>query len=40
MAFDGPAIVETTGTTIVIRPGDRAELDPYGNLHIHLETAA
>jgi N-methylhydantoinase A len=40
MTFDGPAIVETTGTTIVIRPGDRAELDPYGNLHIHLEATA
>ena len=40
MAFGGPAIVETTGTTIVVRPGDRAELDPYGNLHIHLEARA
>jgi hypothetical protein len=32
--------VETTGTTVVIRPGDRAEMDSYGNLHIHLEATA
>ncbi|SHJ28179.1 hydantoinase/oxoprolinase family protein [Wenxinia saemankumensis] len=36
MAFDGPAIVEDPGTTIVIHPGNRVELDAYRNIHIHL----
>jgi N-methylhydantoinase A len=36
MAFDGPAIVETAGSTVVVHPGDRARLDEYGNLHIEL----
>jgi N-methylhydantoinase A len=39
MAFDGPAIVESSGTTVVVRPGDRARMDDYGNLHIDLESA-
>jgi N-methylhydantoinase A len=39
MAFRGPAIVETSGSTIVIRPGDDARMDAYGNLHIELRTA-
>jgi N-methylhydantoinase A len=34
MAFDGPAVVETAGSTVVVHPGDRARLDEYGNLHI------
>ena len=33
-AFDGPAIVETSGSTIVVHPGDQATLDDYGNLVI------
>jgi N-methylhydantoinase A len=36
MAFDGPAIIETAGSTIVVHPGDAARLDEYGNLHIEL----
>ena len=36
MAFAGPAIVETTGTTVVVHPGDEAHVDEYGNLHIDL----
>jgi N-methylhydantoinase A len=40
MAFTGPAIVETSGTTVVVRPGDRVRVDEYGNLHIELGTGA
>jgi N-methylhydantoinase A len=40
MTFAGPAIVETPGTTVVMRPGDEARMDEYGNLHIHVGTAA
>ena len=37
MSFDGPAIVETSGTTIVIHPSNRVQVDEYGNIHIQLE---
>ncbi|MEC9243799.1 hydantoinase/oxoprolinase family protein [Nitratireductor rhodophyticola] len=37
MTFTGPAIVEDPGTTTVIHPGNRVEVDGYGNLHIHLK---
>jgi len=37
MGFDGPAIVETSGTTVVVHPGNRLEVDDYGNLVIALE---
>lgn len=40
MAFGGPAIVETAGATVVMRPGDEARMDEYGNLHIDVGTAA
>ncbi|TDL75122.1 hydantoinase/oxoprolinase family protein [Palleronia sediminis] len=36
MSFAGPAIVEDPGTTIVIHPGNRVEIDAYRNTHIHL----
>ncbi|WP_349358379.1 hydantoinase/oxoprolinase family protein [Stappia sp.] len=36
MTFSGPAVVEDPGTTTVIHPGNRVEVDGYGNLHIHL----
>jgi N-methylhydantoinase A len=32
MGATGPAIVETAGTTIVVRPGDEYRVDPYGNV--------
>jgi N-methylhydantoinase A len=32
MAFGGPAVVETSGTTIVVHPRDEAEVDRYGNV--------
>lgn len=31
-AIDGPAVVELSDTTIVVRPGDRVASDPHGNL--------
>ncbi len=36
MKFVGPAVVEDPGTTIVIHPGNRAQIDGFGNLHITL----
>ena len=36
MAFDGPAIVEDPGTTVVVHPGNRAEIDDFGNIRIHI----
>jgi N-methylhydantoinase A len=40
MAFSGPAIVETSGATVVIRAADRVRMDEYGNLHIDLDARA
>lgn len=34
--IDGPAVIEPTVTTIVVRPGQRARLDGYGNIIIDL----
>jgi N-methylhydantoinase A len=39
MAFAGPAVIEDPGTTIVIHPGNRVEIDGFGNIHIHLQGA-
>lgn len=36
MALNGPAIIEDPGTTIVIHPNCQANVDAYGNVHIHL----
>lgn len=36
MTLTGPAIIEDSGTTIVIHPGNRVELDAYRNVHIHI----
>jgi len=35
--FEGPAIIERPDTTIVIGPGQRAEMESYGNVIIDLE---
>ena len=35
-AFPGPAIIETPVTTIVVNPNDRAGLDEFRNIRIHL----
>jgi N-methylhydantoinase A len=32
MSFAGPAVVETSGTTIVVHPQDEATVDAYGNV--------
>jgi N-methylhydantoinase A len=37
MAFDGPAIIEDPGTTVVIHPTNTVSIDAYGNIHILLE---
>ena len=34
MSFSGPAIVEESGTTIVIPPDLPCHIDEYGNFHI------
>lgn len=36
MTLQGPAIIEESGTTIVLHPGNRARMDEYRNLHITL----
>ncbi len=36
MSFAGPAIIEDPGTTTVVHPGNRVEIDGYGNFIIHL----
>lgn len=36
MRFAGPAIVEDPGSTVVVHPGNRVEIDGYNNIHIHL----
>ena len=36
MRFDGPAVVEDPGTTIVVHPGNRVHIDGFRNLHIEL----
>jgi N-methylhydantoinase A len=34
VGFEGPAVVETKGSTTVVHPGCRADVDAYGNLVI------
>ncbi len=36
MSFTGPAVIEESGTTVVIHPQNRVEIDGYGNVHIHI----
>ena len=40
MSFDGPAVIEDPGTTIVVNPGNRVEMDRWGNLHILIAALA
>lgn len=37
MSFTGPAIIESSGTTIVIHPENSVSLDGFGNVHITLQ---
>lgn len=36
MKFVGPAIIEDSGATVVVHPGNTVEIDGYDNIHIHL----
>jgi N-methylhydantoinase A len=36
MKFEGPAVIEMRGTTVLVHPGNRVHMDDYGNIHIHL----
>jgi len=36
MSFDGPAIVETKGSTVVVHPGNELTVDDFGNLIISI----
>lgn len=36
LQFEGPAIVEDPGTTIVVHPCNRVHIDTYGNVHIEI----
>lgn len=36
MSFSGPAIVEDSGATTVIHPGNRVSVDAYRNIHIEI----
>ena len=38
MRFEGPAIIEDPGTTIVVHPRNRVHIDAYGNTHIEIRT--
>ncbi len=37
MSFAGPAIIEDSGSTVVVHPGNRVTIDGYGNIHIELQ---
>ena len=37
MGISGPAIIEEPSVTLVISPGHEAEVDEYGNYHVHLK---
>lgn len=37
MTFHGPAVIESSGTTIVIHPENDASVDGFGNIHIMLK---
>ncbi len=34
--LEGPAVIETPDTTVVVHPGQRARIDPFGNLELTL----
>ena len=37
MAFSGPAIIEDSGATVVVHPGNAVSVDTFRNIHIVLE---
>jgi N-methylhydantoinase A len=36
---DGPSVIEEAMSTTLVRPGDSAEVDDYGNILLHVQTA-
>ena len=38
MGFEGPAVIETRGTTVLIHPHNHVHVDDYGNIHIRLSS--
>ncbi len=36
MKLKGPAIIETSGSTVVVHPGNGVTIDDYGNIHISI----
>lgn len=40
MALDGPAIIETRGSTTVVHPGNSVRVDDYGNLIVSIHANA
>lgn len=38
--LDGPAVIEEHGATTVVGPGDRASVDPWGNIHLTVAVSA
>lgn len=38
MEFYGPAVIEDSGTTVVIHPGNAVSIDAYRNIHINLHS--
>jgi N-methylhydantoinase A len=36
----GPALIEEANSTTLIAPGDRAAIDPFGNIVIRLRTGS
>jgi N-methylhydantoinase A len=36
LQFQGPAIIEDPGTTVVVHPRNRVHIDTYGNVHIEI----
>jgi N-methylhydantoinase A len=39
MKLKGPAIIEMSGSTVVIHPNNQATIDDYGNIHITIQPA-
>jgi len=37
MGFTGPAVIEDSGSTIVIHPGNAVQIDGFGNIHITVQ---
>ena len=39
MQFEGPAVIEMRGTTVLVHPHNQVRMDEYGNIHIHLKSS-